>query len=47
MHNHETKSTRILQKNVRKTEKKHFKQANVTRKLKNESKLQNLFESNA
>jgi len=37
VHDHETKSTRILQKNVRKTEKKLVKQADVTRKLENGS----------
>jgi len=37
VHDHETKSTRILQKNLRKTEKKFVKQANVTRKFENES----------
>jgi len=36
MHDHETKSIRILQKNLRKTKQKLTKQTNVTRKFKNE-----------
>jgi len=36
-HDHETESTRILQKNVRKTDKKLVKQDNVTQKFENES----------
>jgi len=43
MHYREAKSTRILKKNVRKTEKKLVNQANVTRKLKKRKLIIELF----